>query len=197
MRGSYKVDDEEADLYGFRRDDGDRSDDLYNDEDDKPKMNRRGRNVRRGGGGGGQGMRAVGIIGCVLVLLLVVLVLTSNTSPKKTDTERDHKVPSIQDEEPAQRSPPKKVNPVAEDSFGRDQPFRTLYGYNGSIETMRREQFPQLELRVDGQPEIYLDYMGAGQYQRTQLEGFTDDITTHLYGNACSLFQSLLTSLLL
>lgn len=57
----------------------------------------------------------------------------------------------------------------------------TGYGYNGSIDRLRATEFPQLA------KSVYLDFMGAGQYQATQLREICTDLSGNLYGNAHSL----------
>lgn len=69
---------------------------------------------------------------------------------------------------PAPHKAPQR--PVSDGNGGDD--------FERTIEQLRATQFPQLE------NEVYLDYMGAGQYQKGQLDDYMKDITTHLYGNA-------------
>ncbi|KAH3766036.1 molybdenum cofactor sulfurase [Pelomyxa schiedti] len=54
------------------------------------------------------------------------------------------------------------------------------YGYNGTIDSLRRSDFPYLE------GNVYLDYTGSGLYQYHQVSAFTDNLFANLYGNAHS-----------
>jgi molybdenum cofactor sulfurtransferase len=54
---------------------------------------------------------------------------------------------------------------------------------NTSIERLRAEEFPQLDNERHG---VYLDWMGAGQYQRSQLLAHMGELSTTLLGNAHS-----------
>lgn len=69
-------------------------------------------------------------------------------------------------------APHKAQRPVSDDDGAFDEDFER------TIAHLRATQFPQLK------NEVYLDYMGAGQYQKGQLDDYMKDITTHLYGNA-------------
>ncbi|KAI8602205.1 pyridoxal phosphate-dependent transferase [Dissophora ornata] len=51
------------------------------------------------------------------------------------------------------------------------------YGYNTDIDTIRKEQYPQLK------DAIYLDHAGATLPAQTLLQKFTADLTSNLYAN--------------
>ncbi|ORZ06286.1 pyridoxal phosphate-dependent transferase [Lobosporangium transversale] len=51
------------------------------------------------------------------------------------------------------------------------------YGYNGAIDTIRKEQYPQLK------DAIYLDHAGATLPAHHLLQKFTADLTSNLYAN--------------
>ncbi|RIA94014.1 pyridoxal phosphate-dependent transferase [Glomus cerebriforme] len=55
--------------------------------------------------------------------------------------------------------------------------FSTKYGYNGKIDQIREEEYPQLK------NEIYLDHTGATTFARSAVVNFNNDILTNLYGN--------------
>ena len=56
--------------------------------------------------------------------------------------------------------------------------FSSLYGYSGTIDKLRKNEFPQLE------KQVYLDYMGAGQYQKSQITRVSDILLKDLYCNS-------------
>ncbi|KAF9570013.1 hypothetical protein EC968_002327 [Mortierella alpina] len=51
------------------------------------------------------------------------------------------------------------------------------YGYSGSIDTIRREQYPQMK------DAIYMDHAGATLPSQIHLKKFTADLTSNLYAN--------------
>ncbi|KAF9974492.1 hypothetical protein BGZ73_002088 [Actinomortierella ambigua] len=51
------------------------------------------------------------------------------------------------------------------------------YGYNGRIDTIRQEQYPQIK------DAVYLDHAGATLPAQTVLQQFTADLAQHLYAN--------------
>ncbi|KAF9160599.1 hypothetical protein DFQ26_005362 [Actinomortierella ambigua] len=51
------------------------------------------------------------------------------------------------------------------------------YGYNGRIDTIRQEQYPQIK------DAVYLDHAGATLPAQAVLQRFTADLTQHLYAN--------------
>src|SRR3954464_337774 len=55
--------------------------------------------------------------------------------------------------------------------------FSTKYGYNGKIEQIREEEYPQLR------NEIYLDHTGATTFAKSAVTNFNNDILSNLYGN--------------
>lgn len=63
------------------------------------------------------------------------------------------------------------------DGDGDDDDFERM------IEELRATQFPQLK------DQVYLDYMGAGQYQKGQIEDYMKEISTHLYCNTREFFS--------
>lgn len=109
-----------------------------------------------------------------VITVLFVLFLLLVTSPKHAAT-----------------SPAKTAPPVHASSVPRKELYRQymtpeeqrLYGYDGEIDALRAREFPQLNATEHG---VYLDYMGAGQYQKSQLERVMKDLTGNLYGNAHS-----------
>ncbi|ORX80749.1 PLP-dependent transferase [Basidiobolus meristosporus CBS 931.73] len=51
------------------------------------------------------------------------------------------------------------------------------YGYSGRIAKIREQEYPQLK------DQVYLDHAGATTYAASQLQRFTRDLTSNLYGN--------------
>ncbi|CAO3570930.1 unnamed protein product [Mortierella alpina] len=51
------------------------------------------------------------------------------------------------------------------------------YGYSGSIDDIRREQYPQMK------DAIYMDHAGATLPSQAHLNKFTADLTSNLYAN--------------
>ncbi|GBC00895.1 hypothetical protein RclHR1_00400009 [Rhizophagus clarus] len=55
--------------------------------------------------------------------------------------------------------------------------FSTKYGYNGKIDYIREEEYPQLR------DAIYLDHTGATTFTKSAIINFHNDILNNLYGN--------------
>ncbi|KAK9764960.1 hypothetical protein K7432_007088 [Basidiobolus ranarum] len=51
------------------------------------------------------------------------------------------------------------------------------YGYSGKIDKIREQEYPQLK------DQVYLDHAGATTYASSQIQRFTKDLTSNLYGN--------------
>src|SRR6266536_1979908 len=58
--------------------------------------------------------------------------------------------------------------------------FSTKYGYNGKIDQIREEEYPQLG------NIIYLDHTGATTFAKSAVTNFNDDILNNLYGSPYS-----------
>ncbi|CAG8606798.1 15196_t:CDS:10, partial [Racocetra persica] len=55
--------------------------------------------------------------------------------------------------------------------------FSSQYGYNGKIDSIRENEYPQLK------GSVYLDHSGATAYAKNVLDSFTNDLTNNLFGN--------------
>ncbi|CAG8746882.1 5390_t:CDS:2, partial [Racocetra fulgida] len=55
--------------------------------------------------------------------------------------------------------------------------FSSQYGYNGKIDSIRENEYPQLK------GSVYLDHSGATAYAKSVLDSFTNDLTNNLFGN--------------
>ncbi|CAG8778622.1 23413_t:CDS:10, partial [Cetraspora pellucida] len=55
--------------------------------------------------------------------------------------------------------------------------FSSQYGYNGKIDSIRENEYPQLK------GSVYLDHSGATAYAKSVLNSFTNDLTNNLFGN--------------
>jgi len=55
--------------------------------------------------------------------------------------------------------------------------FSTKYGYNGKIDYIREEEYPQLR------SAIYLDHTGATTFSKSMIINFHNDLLNNLYGN--------------
>lgn len=55
--------------------------------------------------------------------------------------------------------------------------FSTKYGYNGKIDQIREEEYPQLR------NAIYLDHTGTTTFTKSALTNFNNDLLSNLYGN--------------
>ncbi|KAA6358746.1 MAG: putative molybdenum cofactor sulfurase, partial [Streblomastix strix] len=66
------------------------------------------------------------------------------------------------------------------------QPY--LYGYNGTIDNLRKTQFRHLI------GQTYVDFTGSGMYQKEQLERIKDELESNLYGNTNSVSPSAIKS---
>ncbi|KAL0238688.1 hypothetical protein PCE1_004380 [Barthelona sp. PCE] len=60
------------------------------------------------------------------------------------------------------------------------QKYRNVYGYNGTLERLRHDEFKYLK------SEIYLDFTGSGLYQLKQIDKVHKALQENLYGNAHS-----------
>ncbi|CAG8525414.1 7857_t:CDS:10 [Gigaspora margarita] len=55
--------------------------------------------------------------------------------------------------------------------------FSSQYGYNGRIDSIRENEYPQLK------DSVYLDHSGATVYAKSVVSSFANDLTNNLFGN--------------
>lgn len=118
------------------------------------------------------------LVTALFVLFLLMASSSSSSAPHKEDRKNAAVLPP-------ETTPASLQRPTTNDFYKQfmTPDEQALYGYDGYIDSLRALEFPQLNATEHG---VYLDYMGSGQYQKTQLERVMNDFAKNLYGNAHS-----------
>ncbi|CAG8457127.1 2804_t:CDS:2 [Acaulospora colombiana] len=71
----------------------------------------------------------------------------------------------------------KKFEGTSAEKYEFLREFSSKYGYNGKIDSIRENEYPQLK------GAVYLDHSGATTYAKSILTSFHNDLTRNLFGN--------------
>jgi selenocysteine lyase/cysteine desulfurase len=100
-----------------------------------------------------------------------------------------HSSPNLNDKNDKQRRAPRpNLDKLREEKRKFLKEFSSKYGYNGKIDQIREEEYPQLK------NEVYLDHTGATTFAKSAVVNFTDEILSNLYGNPHSQSPSSMAS---
>lgn len=132
--------------------------------------------------------KRIAVFALVAALFVLLLLMASSTKEGTTypNTNAGKQAsPSQQQQQQSTTTPTPSSRPITSDLYKKfmTPEEQVLYGYDGYIDSLREREFPQLNATEHG---VYLDYMGSGQYQKTQLERVMNDFSKNLYGNAHS-----------